>query len=87
MQSDTHHSRSFELHDLSKMDRIRKTFKSQPTYAPINTEAQDDDSESYVGSNESLPPEENTFSWIEYTIFTLLGIAMLWAWCDPLLRR
>jgi equilibrative nucleoside transporter 1/2/3 len=81
MQSDTHHSRSFELHDLSKMDRIRKTFKSQPTYAPINTEAQDDDdSQSYVGSNESLPPEETAFSWIEYSIFTLLGVAMLWAW-------
>jgi equilibrative nucleoside transporter 1/2/3 len=62
------------------MDRIRKTFKSQPTYAPINTEAQDDDSESYVGSNESLPPEGTAFSWIEYSIFMLLGVAMLWAW-------
>jgi hypothetical protein len=81
MQSDSQHPRSFELHNLSKMDRIRNTFKSKPTYAPINTEAQDDDSESYQGSNESLAPEEIQFSWIEYSIFTLLGVAMLWAWC------
>ena len=83
MQSDTYHPRSFELHDLSKMDRIRHTFKSKPTYAPINTEAQDDESESYGGSDESLAPEETAFSWIEYSIFTLLGVAMLWAWWDP----
>jgi equilibrative nucleoside transporter 1/2/3 len=83
MQSDNYHSRSFELDDLSKMDRIRKLFKAQPTYAPINTEAQEDNAGSYVESNESLPLEETTFSWIEYSIFMLLGVAMLWAWCDP----
>jgi equilibrative nucleoside transporter 1/2/3 len=85
MQPDTHHPRSFELHDLSKMDRIRNTFKSKPTYAPVNTEAQDDESDIYDGhdgSNESLAPEETPFSWIEYSVFTLLGVAMLWAWCD-----
>jgi solute carrier family 29 (equilibrative nucleoside transporter), member 1/2/3 len=82
MQSDTHHPRSFELHDFSKMDRIRNTFKSKPTYAPVNTEAQDEESESYDGSGESLGPEETPFSWIEYFIFTLLGVAMLWAWYD-----
>jgi solute carrier family 29 (equilibrative nucleoside transporter), member 1/2/3 len=26
------------------------------------------------------PPAETHFSWFEYGIFTLLGIAMLWAW-------
>ena len=89
MQPDTHDPRSFELQDLSKMDRIRNTFKSKPTYAPINTDAQDDESESYDGSNESLAPEEMTpFSWIEYTVFLLLGVAMLWAWCaSPSLGR
>jgi hypothetical protein len=81
MQSDTHYSRSFELRDLSTMDRIRNTCKSKPTYAPINTDAPDDESEErYDGSNESLVPEATSFSWIEYSIFTLLGAAMLWAW-------
>lgn len=62
------------------MDRIRRTFRSKPTYAPINADTRDDESESYNGSNESLPPNDTAFSWIEYSIFTLLGVAMLWAW-------
>jgi hypothetical protein len=81
MQPDTQYPRSFELLDLSKMDRIRNTFKSKPTYAPININAPDDESEeSYNGSNESPVPEETSLSWVEYAIFTLLGAAMLWAW-------
>jgi solute carrier family 29 (equilibrative nucleoside transporter), member 1/2/3 len=80
MQSNSHHPRAFELHDLSNMDRIRNAFRSKLSYAPINPEAQDDESESHDGSNESIIPEETSFSWIEYSIFTLLGVAMLWAW-------
>jgi hypothetical protein len=81
MQSDTHYLRSFELCDLSKMDRIWNTFKLKLTYALITNDTLDDESEqSYDGSNESIVREETSFSWIEYSIFTLLGAAMLWAW-------
>ena len=82
MLSDSQHSLAVELHDLSKMDRIRNAFKAKPAYAPVNAEAQDEDTESYNGSDEAFVPEEESFSWIEYSIFMLLGVAMLWAWYD-----
>ncbi len=82
MQSDNQHSLPIELHDLSNMDRIRNAFKANPTYTPVNDEVQDEDTESYNGSEEDLAPDEKTFSWVEYGIFMLLGVAMLWAWYD-----
>ncbi|OTB06903.1 hypothetical protein M426DRAFT_318613 [Hypoxylon sp. CI-4A] len=61
------------------MDRIRSFFKKteveQEEYQPLNEEAQ---------FNEGPPEHDETddapFSWIEYSIFGLLGVAMLWAW-------
>lgn len=40
----------------------------------------DDDDDSYYGDE---PEAEAAFSWVEYAIFTLLGVAMLWAWYVP----
>lgn len=31
---------------------------------------------------EALALEDTPFSWIEYGVFLLLGVAMLWAWLD-----
>ena len=60
------------------MDRIRAFFapaKPAPDdYAPLT----DDDSDTLGGS---VYEEEVPFSWIEYSIFALVGVAMLWAWC------
>lgn len=61
------------------MDRFRSFFKKreedQEEYQPLTEESQD---------GEQIPGhDEDTyipFSWIEYSIFALLGVAMLWAW-------
>ena len=80
MQSDSQNSAPIELHNLSSMDRIRKIFKTKPAYEPIQNGAGDDESETYRGSDDGLTVDDNPFAWIEYSIFLLLGIAMLWAW-------
>jgi len=37
------------------------------------------------GSTLRDPPEETPFYYLEYAVFMLLGVAMLWAWFVPLL--
>lgn len=57
------------------MDRIRnalKQWRSSPTYEPL-----DDGSDS---SENHQRKHTQRFSWLEYAIFLLLGISMLWAW-------
>jgi len=54
------------------MERIRNALKkllSAPAYESIN----DDE------DNQGKVPKQR-FSWLEYSIFLLLGISMLWAW-------
>ena len=72
---------SLELRDFSKMDRVKNFMKPPQAYKPLSDDASEDDTESQPGSEvtegqEDAPP----FSWVEYTIFVLLGVAMLWAW-------
>ncbi|KAL2024444.1 hypothetical protein VTK56DRAFT_8255 [Thermocarpiscus australiensis] len=59
------------------MDRIRSLFvpaKAKPDeYEPLA----DDESSP---REESTYEEEAPFSWVEYSIFALVGVAMLWAW-------
>ena len=54
------------------MERIRNALKQRrsPAYEPL-----DDDSD----SNEPRARKPR-FSWLEYSIFLLLGVSMLWAW-------
>jgi hypothetical protein len=57
------------------MDRIRRLFGRKQAYQPVD-----------IGERDSIDAEpeiefvKDDFSWLEYTIFLLLGIAMLWAW-------
>lgn len=55
------------------MERIRNTLKQwrSPAYEPL-----DDDSD----SNDPRGMRKLRFSWLEYSIFLLLGVSMLWAW-------
>lgn len=59
------------------MDRIKAFFApakaTADEYAPLT----DDDSETLEGS---IYEDEVPFSWLEYSIFALIGAAMLWAW-------
>ncbi|KIX05883.1 uncharacterized protein Z518_03856 [Rhinocladiella mackenziei CBS 650.93] len=70
---------AFELPELSTMGRIRSLFHSRPEYEPLESAPErDGDSTHVAGDDDSVT--EASFSWIEYAIFLLLGVAMLWAW-------
>ncbi|KAI0013706.1 nucleoside transporter-domain-containing protein [Xylariaceae sp. FL0662B] len=61
------------------MDRIRSFFlktEDGQEYQPLNEESQSPEEPYEHHNNDNGVP----FSWIEYCIFTLLGVAMLWAW-------
>lgn len=71
-------SQAFELQQLSNMDRIRGLFRAQPDYEPLQNDTErDDESVESESPDAAVTP---TFSWVNYSIFFLLGIAMLWAW-------
>lgn len=78
---------TFELQSLSNMDRIRSMFRPKPDYEPLlhNDTGGDDESvqdglDVNGDGDGDGTASESPFSWIEYMIFFLLGIAMLWAW-------
>lgn len=75
-------SASVELNTLPKMNRFRKIFNREPAYQSLeNGEAEyDGDIASEDGLDQGLPNDHDEFSWLEYSIFLLLGMAMLWAW-------
>lgn len=59
------------------MDRVRRLLLAEPTaYEPLEHSAEDDVDESRHDQQQSWAP----FSKLEYAIFMLLGVAMLWAW-------
>ncbi|KAI7187869.1 nucleoside transporter family [Hortaea werneckii] len=56
------------------LDRLRKAWKGEQEYEPLangNTEG---------GAPDQTSGKQRAFSWIEYSIFLLLGVSMLWAW-------
>lgn len=56
------------------MDRLRKLLKRDQSYEPLEGGSVEADGQA-IGNSRIVP-----FSWLDYLIFTLLGIAMLWAW-------
>lgn len=56
------------------MDRIRKLWQNEQPYEPIGDGSEREETE------DVLPKSRVSFSYIEYGIFFLLGISMLWAW-------
>jgi solute carrier family 29 (equilibrative nucleoside transporter), member 1/2/3 len=60
------------------MDRIRSLFAKpaeEHEYAPVGEDTEEGDDETLTSLQEGVP-----FSWLEYMVFLLLGVAMLWAW-------
>lgn len=56
------------------MERVRNALtprRQSPAYKPL-----DDGS----GNDPRRDGRKGRFSWLEYSIFLLLGISMLWAW-------
>ncbi|RYO75618.1 hypothetical protein DL766_005570 [Monosporascus sp. MC13-8B] len=72
---------NFERKLPINMNRIRsflpRNKTDEPEYEPLN-----DESQSHEGrlSSHNVADGVLPFSWVEYGIFTLLGVAMLWAW-------
>ncbi|KAK4190055.1 putative transporter [Podospora australis] len=73
------------------MDRIKSAFTpkgpDRDEYSPLNDD--DNHSGTIAGSSYEVEVEDDgsdssspqqPFSWIEYLIFSLIGVAMLWAW-------
>jgi hypothetical protein len=65
------------------VSRVRALFRQQPSqeYERIEEDPNDED----VRRPVLVIPDkvgEEPFSWFEYSIFVLLGVAMLWAWYD-----
>ena len=67
------------------MNRIRKAIGGgKPDYEQMQ-DSHARESESLLSEQETdadagEPGDEKPFSWTEYAVFLLLGIAMLWAW-------
>lgn len=74
-------AQSIELQSLSTMDRVKRLFQPsepQQPYEPIHGDTHEDGDSTLDEVYEDEP--EPHFSWVEYLIFMLLGVAMLWAW-------
>lgn len=74
----TNWQKSERASQATAMERIRAIFKrpiGEPLYEPL-----DRDSSGEEDDVRSLDQIEAPFSWLEYSVFLLLGVAMLWAW-------
>ncbi len=56
------------------MERVRRLFRRQASYERLEGGSERPDGESIDAA------AEERFSWLDYAIFLLLGVAMLWAW-------
>lgn len=73
-------AQSVELQSLSSMNRVKQFFQPpQQPYEPIDNGTHED-GDSVHESDEGV--QEQPFSWVEYFIFLVLGVAMLWAWYE-----
>lgn len=60
------------------MDRIRALFQSKKDEAEYEPLTEDGSFLEDIARNDN--DNGSPFSWMEYGIFALLGVAMLWAW-------
>ncbi|ETN39611.1 uncharacterized protein HMPREF1541_05837 [Cyphellophora europaea CBS 101466] len=60
------------------MNRIKRFFEPEQPYEPLQDDTHEDGDSTLGESDDGL--QEQVFSWVEYFVFLLLGVAMLWAW-------
>ncbi|KAF2751151.1 nucleoside transporter family [Sporormia fimetaria CBS 119925] len=56
------------------MDRLRQLLRGDPSYEPLEGGSETPDGERIEEA------ADQSFSWVDYSVFVLLGVAMLWAW-------
>ncbi|KAK3671995.1 hypothetical protein LTR78_008170 [Recurvomyces mirabilis] len=56
------------------MDRLKKLWRGEQPYEPLEHDAIDE------GVQHESTNKQKDFSYVEYSIFVLLGVSMLWAW-------
>ena len=65
------------------IDRMRAMFgksNAEQDYEPLETDVSTVDDDIRRPALIRPDDDEEPFSWVEYSIFLMLGIAMLWAW-------
>ncbi|ROT38322.1 nucleoside transporter family [Sodiomyces alkalinus F11] len=62
------------------MERLKRTFQKKPKQLDYQPVSDDDVSAMECSSLLQDDKDQVPFSWVEYGIFALLGMAMLWAW-------
>ncbi|KAF5023994.1 hypothetical protein F66182_3940 [Fusarium sp. NRRL 66182] len=62
------------------MERVRRALGRQPSTSEYEPLTGNEEATPLEGSTQLEGQHELPFSWMEYGIFALLGIAMLWAW-------
>jgi hypothetical protein len=70
------------------LDKVRSLFRkvdAEQDYERIDTDIDINDEDVRRPVLILPEPHEEPFSWFEYSIFLLLGIAMLWAWLVTIL--
>lgn len=71
------------MESQSTMDKVRALFRkpdAEPEYARIDGELDLTDEDVLRPEINPREQQQEPFSWLEYSIFLLLGVAMLWAW-------
>ncbi|TKA29744.1 hypothetical protein B0A50_03107 [Salinomyces thailandicus] len=65
------------------LGRVRKAWQGEQQYEPLENgtaeDAEEEEEEDDQGHIQHSS-KQSSFSWIEYSIFLLLGVSMLWAW-------
>jgi hypothetical protein len=67
--------------DEAKMDRFMSMFRRQKVDEEQYARLPGDERQETDDAHGSVEDTETPMSWLEYSIFALIGVAMLWAWC------
>ncbi|KAF2100824.1 hypothetical protein NA57DRAFT_36254 [Rhizodiscina lignyota] len=62
------------------MERVKRVFRRTPSYQPLLENGGADTDHGNDWDERDGREGEKKFSWMDYLIFMLIGVAMLWAW-------
>lgn len=62
------------------MQKVRRLLRRQTSYEPLAGGSEFEHEQAGQHSVGQRQQQQQPFSWIEYAVFLLLGMAMLWAW-------